>query len=215
MSTTEKIKKLLEKSRDAGASEAEAEACARKARELMEEHGLTEESLRERSSEPEKLTFPANYQDPWRKNLGTAVGVMCGCVFTWSPRAKTFGFTGSATGVVVAHGTYSRLERIVLQLASAHRSATRGPRQDQLRFERACGLRLAHRCVMIHEERQRPSTGGEGALVLASEFRRVEDWMRENTSTKEGDAGTVKVEGRSGLAGWQAGGEVAMGGELR
>lgn len=209
------MKKLLEKSRDAGASEAEAEACARKARELMEEHGLTEESLRERSAEPERLSFPAKYQDAWRKNLGTAVGIMCGCVFSWSPRAKTFSFTGSATGVVVAHGTYSRLERIVLQLASAHRSATRGPRQDQLRFERACGLRLAHRCVQIHDERRRPAEGGEGALVLASEYRRVEQWMTENTKVREADTGEVRVEGEAGVAGWRAGADVAMGGELR
>lgn len=209
----DKIRKLLAKSTDAGASEAEAEACARAARRLMEEHSLTEESLRERAAEPSPLAFPQKYQDPWRKALAGCVAESLGCRFMWRPRSEEFVFWGADSGTVVAHGTFKRLERIVLTLASAHRSAVRGVRQDQLRFERACGLRVAVRVAEIVKSAE-SGVATSGALVLVSESRRVDDWMRENVKMVKCSVGEVKVEGRSGREGWRAGGEVALGGEI-
>lgn len=212
---SEKVMKLLAKSRDAGASEAEAAACFERARALMEEHGLTEESLVERSQEPEVFAFPAKYQEPWRKTLAMMCGYSAGCVFIWRPRSDQFVFVGSASGVVVAHGTYKHLERIVTTLASAHRSATRGTRQNQLQFERGCAARVVLRLTEIIRAREKPRSGGEGALVLVGEYKRAEEWAAENTRAKEGDVGDIKIEGRSGVAGYHKGGEVVLGEQLR
>jgi hypothetical protein len=206
----DKIRKLLSKSRDAGASETEAAACAEKARELMEQHGLSEDAVAERVKVPVRLRFEARYMDPWRKNLGTAVGLSHGCVLVWYPRAKEFCFVGSETAAEVSREMYKHFERVVTTLASAHRSATGGARKNQLQFERGCALRVSHRLVEITRRREAPSSG-EGALVLASEFDRVESWVKEATKVRDGDVGEVKVEGRSGLAGYRKGDEVVLG----
>lgn len=212
--TVDKIRKLLAKSRDAGASEAEAAACAERARELMEQHDVTEDSLDAHVDKFGRLVFEAKYMDPWRKNLGTAVGYTYGCVFLWRPQRREFLYCGARTAAQVSHDMFKHLERVVMALAAAHRSAVRGGRAEQLSFERGCGERLAQRLVMMAQRRDQRQGGGT-ALIIADEFAQVTDWLKEKNPQLREDVPTSKLEGRSAVAGWQAADDVNIGRQLR
>ena len=211
--TLDKIRKLLQKSRDAGASEAEAASCAEKARELMEQHSVSEESLRERQSSPGRLYFEAKYMDPWRKNLGTAVGYSYGCVMTWHPSTRQFCFTGSPTGVEVCRDVYQHLERTVTRLAAAYRSAVKGTRAQQLNFERGCGERLATRIMIMSAQREQCSSpdGASTALVLRSDYDQSKEWLTQNTKLREENPKSAATDLRATLAGARAAEDVNVG----
>lgn len=75
-----RIRALLAKTVDAGCTEAEAETAAARARELMREHGLTEEGLL--GFEIVELHMPLTKRPAITDPLGAAIALACQCQ-TW------------------------------------------------------------------------------------------------------------------------------------
>jgi hypothetical protein len=212
-----KIKKLLAKAAEgAGSSEAEAETCARKARELMDLHGVSEESLRERAEGPGLGFVSMKYMDPWRRLMLNMTAKYYGCELVFTNGGSKI--VGRESSRVVAESMYEYLERTVLRLASAYRSSVKGTRGDQLNFERACGSRVATRLRELREANE-AAARAEGAtgtdLVLVTERTEAAAFRAEQfpdlTYTKNN--GGKKV-GAAAVAGRAAGDGIALGGQV-
>lgn len=216
----EKIQKLLAKSRDESCSEAEAEACMERARELMTEHALSEVDVAEKRETAERKNIRPKYFEPWRRSLMHQTAKYYGC---WTVEVQDEGdrymaVMGRPSNILVAESMYDYLEKTTLRLASAHRREVRGARADQLDFERGCGARLAKRLMdlrlaAVSEAGEAEGSGGT-SLVLAGELAESRELARAEFP-KTTTAGN-KIVGRGGgfAAGRAAADGVALGGQI-
>lgn len=218
MSVAEKIKKLLAKSRDAGCSEAEAEMCARKARELMDEHGVSEESVRERADGAGTQEHRPKYFDPWRRDIANNCAKFYGCLVVFSADRKSCQIVGRESSRSVAIDMMEFLDATVLKLAKEYRKSVGGARAEQLNFERACGTRVAYRLNQLWRaatgEKTDGAESGGTSLVLVDELaqaRALVDAMGNVRSRKMAES---KQVGAAAVAGRAAGDRVGLGGQV-
>lgn len=215
--SVEKIKKLLAKARDVAASEAEAETCMRKARELMDEHGVSEEALREKADGPGTHEHRPKYFDPWRRDLTNQCAKFYGCVAVFSSDKKSCTIVGRESSRAVALDMIEYLDATVLRLAREYRKSAGGSRGDQLNFERACGSRIAYRLHQLC----RTALGEEGAesggtsVVLMDELSQARDFVTSTmTNVRKAKMASSKQVGAAARAGRAAGDSVGLGGQV-
>lgn len=217
MSVVDKIKKLLAKSRDAGCSEAEAETCMRKARDLMDEHGVSDDALREKADGPSKQEHRPKYFDPWRRDLTNQCAKFYGCVVVFSADKKSCTLVGRESSRAVALDMIEYLDATVLRLAREYRKSVGGGRGEQLNFERACGSRIAYRlhelCRVALGEVEGESGGT--SLVLVDELTQARELIESTFDNvrKMKMAGSKQV-GAAARAGRAAGDTVRLGGQV-
>lgn len=214
----EKIKKLLAKSRDAGCTEAEAEMCARKARELMDEYGVSEDSVREKAEGAGVQEHRPKYFDPWRRDIANNCAKFYGCLAVFSADKKSCQLVGRESSRVVAIGMMEFLDATVLRLAREYRKSVNGARAEQLNFERACGTRIAYRLNQMWKSATGEATdaveSGGTSVVLVDELaqaRAVVDAMGNVRARKMTES---KQVGAAAVAGRAAGDRVGLGGQV-
>lgn len=209
----EKVRALLTKSRDAGCSEAEAEACMSRARKLMDEHGLEESALGEDGGGVGSTEATPKYLDPWRKVLARDAAAYYGCTTLFFGTDKRFLLVGREASRSVAQSMIAWLDELVLRLAREWRKSVGGTRGDQLNFERACGARIAQRLREMTAAATSVGEGGGTSLVLVRELQEAQAWMQERYQVRTTTARS-KVEGAGAKAGREAGSSVGLGAQV-
>ncbi len=216
-SIVEKIKKLLTKAGDSGASEAEAETCARKARELMDEYGVSADSLVEKKEGPSGEVFRPKYFDPWRRDIASQCAKFYGCMAVITSDKKGCTLVGRPSSRVVAKSMIEYLDATVLRLAREYRKSVGGGRGEQLNFERGCGTRIAARLHQMCRVATGESPAAEGmgrSLVLVDELEDAKRWMTDNMNIRWSKGAASKLEGAAAAAGRAAGDRVSLGAQL-
>jgi hypothetical protein len=218
VSVADKIKKLLSKSRDAACTEAEAEMCARKARELMDEHGVSEESVREKADGAGVQVHKPKYFDPWRRDIANNCAKFYGCLAVFSRDKKSSTLVGRESSRSVAIDMMEFLDYTVIKLAREYRKSVGGGRAEQLNFERACGTRVAYRLCQLWKSATGEATdgaesGGTSVVLLdeLAQARAVVDAMGNVRSTP---MAASKQVGAAAAAGRAAGDKVGLGGQV-
>lgn len=211
----DKIKKLMAKARDAAAGEAEALACADRARKLMEEHGLDESVLEERG-EISPHTVNPKYIDPWRRQIIIQCSRLYGCeaVFYKGVTENRYDIIGREAGATVAASMIQFLDDEVRRLALAARRAAGGDRRYLLAFERGCGTRIAGRLYEMREASESQAKVEGTGLVLMKEYQQVQAWMEDNMRTTTSKGRGSKLVGEGARAGIAAGNNVNLGGQV-
>lgn len=211
----DKVRKLLAKARDAGASEAEAETCARKARELMDEHELTDEAVREKNAGPTMSAHQPKYMDPWRRDIIHCAARYYGCVAVFNVPRKSYVLFGRESSRLVAESMVQYLDDTVRRLALEWRHSVDGTRAQLLDFERGCGTRIAYRLHKMCEVMTTPSPENSGttsvALVdeLGAATGLMQSTMRTSTSRPK-----TQLKGDGARAGRAAADSVSLGGQV-
>lgn len=126
-SILKKIRALFRKSEENGASPAEAQAALKKAQNLMEKHGIEEDSVVLQESEEESAeriteTKTAPYSSVrWQRDLAGVVNVVCNTKsyesYTKGEKDHEIHFVGMAKDVEVAKALYTSLLNTILRNA--------------------------------------------------------------------------------------------------
>lgn len=100
----ERIRKLLALARDAGATSAEAEVALTKARQLMLDHGITDEPTESHSSPVRCGEIRDGLDNKWAVWLGTAAAELYGVSMLLRPEGAYY-FVGRADNIAAAEET--------------------------------------------------------------------------------------------------------------
>lgn len=215
--SVEKIKKLLAKARDAAASEAEAETCMRKARELMDAHGISEDAVREKSEGAGTQEHRPKYFDPWRRDIANNCAKFYGCLAVFSADKKSCMIVGRESSRAVAVDMMEFLDYTVIKLAREYRKSVRGGRAEQLNFERACGTRVAYRLNQMWRSATGESAEGESggtSVVLVDELAQARAYVDALGNVRKSNMRESKQVGAAARAGRAAGDTVGLGGQV-
>jgi hypothetical protein len=215
--SVDKIKKLLAKARDAGASEAEAEACARMARQLMDAHGISEDAVREKADGAGSHEHRPKYFDPWRRDIANNCTKFYGCLAVFSSDKKSCVVVGRESSRAVAIDMMEFLEHTVVKLARDYRKSVGGGRAEQLNFERACGTRVAYRLCQMWKAATGESADGESggtSVVLVDELAQARAYVDALGNVRKGNTRESKQVGAAARAGRAAGDKVGLGGQV-
>jgi hypothetical protein len=218
VSVADKIKKLLAKSRDAACTEAEAEMCARKARELMDEHGVSEESVREKADGAGVQVHMPKYFDPWRRDIANNCAKFYGCLAVFSTDKKSCTLVGRESSRAVAVDMMEFLDYTVIKLAREYRKSVSGGRAEQLNFERACGTRVAYRLCQLWKSATGEATDGAESggtsVVLLDELAQARAVVDAMGGVRSRPMAGSKQVGAAAAAGRAAGDKVGLGGQV-
>jgi Protein of unknown function (DUF2786) len=216
-----KIQNLLRKSRDSGSSEAEAEACAAKARKLMDEYGVSEESVKEREGAAGSIRMEYRDKEAWRKILGGKVAKYYGCV-TIQEDDLHYYLIGQSTSQMVASEMFSYLQDTVERLSLIYGMEEVASWHEVHEFRRACGQRVATR---LHEAFEAIQAGarvaGTGtAVVVLTEYQKSLAWLKANmrvrsVSLTAGGRGAAGEAGRAAGDGVSFSDQIGTGGKRR
>ena len=211
----DKIRKLLAKATDGAVTEDEAAACSQKARDLMDEYDLTEESVRERAVGPEMEITSPKYMDPWRRDIIYTAARYFGCYVVFDMRNKAFVLFGLASSMFVANSMIRYLDDTVRRLALEWRRSVDGSRAQLLDFERGCGTRIAHRLKKLGDALVVPVVGQSGAnLVVQTDIARGKALAESRMIHRDGRSARSSLKGDGAAAGRAAGDKVALGGQV-
>lgn len=155
-----KIKALIAKGKST-TSEAEALAFLGKAKELMDQHNLTERDV----SDDKVGELPKNKRiaDEWRRWLASSTARMfnCAIVIGWFERADRYGikvndkcwnFIGRKSDMITADLMTDYFIDTVVRLANAHRKEIEGGQNEWRMYAKACALRLSQRIFEMSEK---------------------------------------------------------------
>lgn len=152
-----RINALLAKSKDKGATEEEALACANLASKLMLKHQIEEFQLGKEPDEVIVITHPSKITNRWRRFVAVAAATLyqCKILINRNPR------TGRDEFLIIGRPENARVcESMITYFFEAvrriSRKSTAGKTNKEfLSFERGCGEGLAYRLSRLHEERMK------------------------------------------------------------
>lgn len=224
----ERVRKLMAKATDASVTEAEAQAFASKAAELLAAHGLAMADVPQEARDDgyESSLLDLRYHDPWRSAVVGAAARLYMCRWLhshvqYTPRGgagrawrRAYMLVGRPANIDVCTRMVVYLTDTVQRLSRQYSSV----RRDQLHFERACGARVASRLLERAREQQsrhdQKSAGGTTLpAVIASELDQAEAWMRANMQLGRPNrslARPIRAGGRAAADGWAAGADVGL-----
>lgn len=223
-----RIQALLAKSRDPGASEAEAASAASLAERLLARHALSMRDVEVQPIAGQKTGL--RYLEPWVRNIATHAARLYGCEplvvseYTDSVSRKT-GRTirvefksvtlyGRPVSTEVAASMITYLYDTVIRMSRDYSRE----RREQLQFQRGAGERLATRLWQMRNEQEARSETSEGrgdgtSLVVAEQSEALQ-WMRETMELKRVRATSSNTRSAASHAGWGAAGSVSLGGQI-
>ena len=122
-----RIKALLAKTIENGATEAEAMSALAKAQEMMRAHGLDRDAIEAEAFIRDAFRKQASRGFCWVKDLGYAVGMFTG-TFGWTRGPNTMEFAGRESDVIFASWLIDSLDGFVNRQALAYINSVGGAR---------------------------------------------------------------------------------------
>lgn len=198
-----RIKALMAKTAENGATEEEALSAMQKARELMDKYGLTLEAIENDAASIAKQSIKRDHYKTFiiKDRLSALVARYCDCKVWLNPKEGIIVFFGTeqdrqfAVWLLESLDLFVRNQNVRFMESKGFRNGS-GPWPMQTGFMQGCLARINHRLHMLCEERERaarPNGRGKslvlvkGALV-SSAFAKLN--MRlgtHNAKTKVGD----------------------------
>ena len=180
----DKIKALMAKANDSGATEAESLAFMNKALELLSKNNLAEKDLQADEIEVniDETAYKMGADLSWFGSLANAVSKMYFCRSVsrkkWEVGKKTpvnyYCFIGKEHNRLMAVSMFDYLMKSMHRLARAESDNVK----DQYEFKKGCATRLGMRIHAINEANIRPSVESGGLPALYNqELALVDDFM--------------------------------------
>lgn len=224
-SARDKIKKLLNLSRDAGATEDEAATALKMATIIMLKHGITEESMMGHvpgMSETVLGTYAKNKSH---------LNMLLQCVSTLAILKSFYRTYTKQVGYCVVGDNTSRenaqylWDYLYAQVEAQYKihlppGMTVSDRANFRRtFKHACSARLSIRCteIMAKMRIESPVTGKELVVTeyAGQKLAKIGDWMANNGYHVRTVSRKTKKAGRGTVAGWSAADQIKIREELR
>lgn len=168
-----RIKALMAKTTENGATEEEMLAAMQKARELMDKYGLTMEAIKADAATIDRQTTPRDHFKTFyiKDKLAMAVGDYCDCK-VWMQRSEgTYTFFGTEQDRQFAIWLLDSLDQFVRNATIRYmeglgHSGGKGPWDKQKGFMVGCVDRINRRLHALTQERVAQKAGNGRSLVL-------------------------------------------------
>jgi hypothetical protein len=226
----DRVRALLAKANDAGATEAEAAAAASLAERLLARHALEMRDVL--GQDIVRRDTSIRYLDPWTRNLAVHAARLYGCEplvthvpYTRPGRGKNSGRVehdsyrsiavfGRPASAEVAVSMIDWLVHMVYLMSREYSSQ----RRDQLPFQRGAGERLATRLWEMREAQSgsmvRSSGSTDGTSLILIEQSEAAEWVKKNAAVSKVRMTSSDTSGHAALDGWNAGGGIHLGGQV-
>ena len=215
---TRKIKALLAKTSENGATEAEAMAALARARAMMEAHEITDEELALTKEEKAIIADEQDVLDPheikWRLSLG--IRQFCNCAVWRRSRKKGGGlqFCGLQSDVDFASYLTDHLANFVFDRLTDHLIVSLAPPKERRRIAREFvhGLtdRLCERMVELSKPSSTQSSNGRALVVVRN--RAIATQMKAcGIKLRTAYIGSCGQDGADYAAGREAGARASFG----
>lgn len=197
----ERIRALLSKTVERGATEAEMASALAKAREMMDAHDLSEGDLREEEERVTREMRVRTDHDDVRSHLTPSVGRFCRCS-SWKERGvyDSVVFCGLESEVVFAHWLLDMLADFVVRERDTYRRRRDATRLQVKSFVRGCADRIGERLDEL--SRVTSSTGTD--LVLSRQSL-IDTYLSEHGIKLRESVKMYKVDPEAARAGRGAG----------
>jgi len=180
----EKIRALMAKANDNGATEAESIAFMAKALELLAKHNLEEKDLKEEEIiwTIEETKYKMNADLSWFSRLAVSVAKMYFCKLicrsgpeeVYTSRTHYYCFVGKEHNRMMAVSMFDYLMKTMHRLARLNSDNVK----MQYEFKKGCATRLGVRIFHINHENNKPVEGGGGLPALYNtELALVDQYM--------------------------------------
>lgn len=223
-----RIRALLAKSRDPGASEAEAASAASLAERLLARHALSMADVEVQEISARKTGL--RYLEPWVRNMAAHAARLYGCEplvveeYADSVSRKTgrpmrvqyrsITVYGREVNTEVAVSMITYLYDTVIRMSRDHSRE----RREQLQFQRGAGERLATRLWEMKESqnaRSETSDGqSDGTSIVVVEQMEALSHIKSMMDVSPVRGTSSDTRSASSHAGWDAGGRVSLGGQI-
>ena len=217
----ERIRKLLALARDAGATSAEAEVALSKARQLMLDHGITDEPTESTASPVRCGEIRDGLDNKWAIWLGTAAAELYGVSMLLRQEGAYY-FVGRPDNIAAAEETLLYLIEQVeakyklalgaLRDAGANNKQTRA--ELRRTFKESAAVVVCRRVKEIIAA-QHTARNGRALVVLNTAAKEAKDFVQEHIKPRTGRALTIGKSGIGTGAGIAAGKSIKLQGEVQ
>lgn len=212
---------LLSRTVENGATEAEALVAARKAADLMREHGLSYRTVEEIEAEQFTATARPWFQGrrhgqrrgrlPVTRYCLASIARLCSVDYFWTEHDGALTFFGTDAETATAHYFVEIIANAIERETKAFRlSAAKPPGVTGHKWLNSFRIAMAIRIAQRLDEMADDSTFAEGrGLVLLKDAKRREQFQATFT-TRGARKRTIQIEAEAALAGLDAGGRVDL-----